>query len=882
MLRLYRGAALLLLLLVVHRQAAWLEEQSRGRLTIRQARRFFPTADRLQLRDADRGLHMVLNSRGDPVGALLRTSPFTDRIIGYSGPSDVLIALDMAGAIAGVEVLRSGDTPEYVEQVKRSPAFLKTFQGWNPAERAPPGVDAVSGATLTSLAMAESIQQRLTGAAASLRFPDPVAFAEMQSLFPKAAQAVPQNGRWRMLDASGQLLGFVVRTAPQADNVAGYRGPTESLVALAADGRTVTGLRLRRSYDTESYVDQVRRAQAFSRLFVGQTIEELAGMQYPRQPVDGVSGATMTARAVAEGVKRRFDAELRASPGGGGWQVRPRDWGLAATVAGALLFSFTPVRGWRWIRVSWQVYLVVYVGLISHDFVSLALLGGWSKSGIAWATAPGLVLLAAAALLVPWTTRRQLYCHQICPHGAAQQLLGKLGRVVQRRWASRGGSRRVASAGADWQAGTRGWAGRLAGVFELAPGALLAVGLVALLRGWKLDLASLEAFDAWVWPAAGLAAILIAASGLVASLFVPLAYCRFGCPTGALLSFLRSSGSGDGWGRRDWAALGFLALAGLTASASRIWPRAEPEPAPLELRGLTMGSPWSVKVRDEVPDPTAIEKIIQRELDWAESLTSHTRTNSDLFEFNRTATTNAWPVPWPVLTLTRSAAEISRLTGGASDVTAGPLERLWTFGASSGSGASQPGTEEIQRVLRDVGWQKLEVLDGMLRKQTPGLEVDLFTMARGWAIDHAIQVLERRGYTNVLVEWGGHFCARGRWAVAADPRGATRVLSNECMARLGNLRPGAGDRAPPAAAVIDPRTGRPVAHRAILVSVRHSKCADAGAWAAAFRVLGAEEGLPLAERLKLAVQFVIERPGAKVEVRESGAWAREDERGGSR
>ena len=58
----------------------------------------------------------MTNARGDTVGALLRTSPFTDGIIGYSGPSDVLVALDNHGVVAGLELLRSGDTPEHVRR----------------------------------------------------------------------------------------------------------------------------------------------------------------------------------------------------------------------------------------------------------------------------------------------------------------------------------------------------------------------------------------------------------------------------------------------------------------------------------------------------------------------------------------------------------------------------------------------------------------------------------------------------------------------------------------------------------------------------------------------------------------------------------------------
>jgi FAD:protein FMN transferase len=181
---------------------------------------------------------------------------------------------------------------------------------------------------------------------------------------------------------------------------------------------------------------------------------------------------------------------------------------------------------------------------------------------------------------------------------------------------------------------------------------------------------------------------------------------------------------------------------------------AKPMGEPLTLRGPTVGVTWSVKIHDEVADPALIEKTIVDEFEWAESLTSHWRTNTDLWMFNRTLTTNAMAVPWPVLTLSRWASEISRATDGAYDITVGPLIKLWGLGSAPRRG--RPPTDgEIAAVLPAVGWQKMEVLDGMLRKQDPRMELDLSSITVGWAIDQVAQQLERRGYSNFCVEAGG-------------------------------------------------------------------------------------------------------------------------------
>ena len=75
------------------------------------------------------------------------------------------------------------------------------------------------------------------------------------------------------------------------------------------------------------------------------------------------------------------------------------------------------------------------------------------------------------------------------------------------------------------------------------------------------SLVDLEPFDAWVYHAAGTATIAIAIIGLGASLFVPMAYCRYGCPTGALLNFIRFNSRSDVWSRTDWLATSLLLLA---------------------------------------------------------------------------------------------------------------------------------------------------------------------------------------------------------------------------------------------------------------------------------------------------------------------------------
>ena len=147
------------------------------------------------------------------------------------------------------------------------------------------------------------------------------------------------------------------------------------------------------------------------------------------------------------------------------------------------------------------------------------------------------MLLAAAALAVPWTTKRPLYCQQLCPHGAAQEIVT---RLAPPRW------RVQVPASLDR---TLRW----------LPGVLLLFVLFVVMLPLDFDLAGLEPFDAYLIRSAGAATLAVAVIGLLAALCVPKAYCKYGCPTGALLEFLRARGVADKFERRDLAAGALLA-----------------------------------------------------------------------------------------------------------------------------------------------------------------------------------------------------------------------------------------------------------------------------------------------------------------------------------
>ena len=550
LLHLFRALLLAALVWLVRDQHVWYRAQTQGRqqaaIGVDRIRRFFPQAVTLSHWNPQHGGRTVLDVAGKPLGYVIQTAPDSDRIIGYSGPTNTLIAFDTQQRILGLEILGCGDTPEHRQAVQADLRFLQSFNGLTWQEAAARGqVDGVSGATLTSLAIVEGIVRRLGGTPHSYRFPDPITVAEVRPFLPQAARLVDgdrQPALSRVEDASGHLVGFAGRTSPAADDLIGFQGPSDTLFVLDPQQR-VLGIALRRSYDTKEYLPWVTDDKHFMARFNGQTLDELASLDPAAAGIEGVSGATMTSMSMAYGLARAAQTVRESRPAATppAWTIAARDWGTAAVVLGGLLLALTRWRGQRWIRVGFQLLLIGYLGLVNGDMVSQSLLVGWAQNGVAWRLAPGLVLLVAVAILTPLLTRRQVYCHHLCPHGAAQQLIKN---VVPRRWKlTRGGPL---------------WLPRL---LALLPWALLAWVVTVAMQHRDFNLAAIEPFDAYVWRVAGGATLAVAAGGLCLSLWVPLAYCRFGCPTGALLNYLRLQGPGDRLGRRDLAALALLALA---------------------------------------------------------------------------------------------------------------------------------------------------------------------------------------------------------------------------------------------------------------------------------------------------------------------------------
>lgn len=300
-----------------------------------------------------------------------------------------------------------------------------------------------------------------------------------------------------------------------------------------------------------------------------------------------------------------------------------------------------------------------------------------------------------------------------------------------------------------------------------------------------------------------------------------------------------------------------------------------------------MGTSYSVRV---VPAPSAsnaalLKERIEQSLERVNRQMSTYRADSDLMRFNRSRSLDWQPVPAELAHLVARAAAISRASDGLYDITAGPLVNLWGFG-NSGRRQAPPDADQIDALLPHIGHDKLQsrASPAALRKLDARIEIDLSSIAKGWAVDQLAALLDDAGVDNYLVEIGGELRGRGRkpdgsaWHVAIErPADGVRqihsgvALVDAALATSGDYRNYFEADGMRFAHTIDPRSGRPVHHRLASVSVIADNCADADAWATALLALGQQRGPEVAEIQGLQALFLV-RDGQGFVAHASSAW----------
>jgi thiamine biosynthesis lipoprotein len=236
---------------------------------------------------------------------------------------------------------------------------------------------------------------------------------------------------------------------------------------------------------------------------------------------------------------------------------------------------------------------------------------------------------------------------------------------------------------------------------------------------------------------------------------------------------------------------------------------------------------------------------------------------------------------WHVLLVSQ---DISRGSGGAFDVTIGPLTKLWR---RARRWKELPEREMLAAARAGVGYQFLKLDSAMHTAQLlkPNMRLDLGGIAKGFAADEAVKTVVGCGISRVLVRASGDIAAaepppgeRG-WRVGIAPLNpdepSTRFveIANCGISTSGDARQHLVINGRRYSHIIDPRSGEPVSGRSsVTVIAPRATLADAVATAAS--VLGPEQAISLVAKFDQAELFMVYEDNVRQRTAESSGFNR--------
>ena len=298
------------------------------------------------------------------------------------------------------------------------------------------------------------------------------------------------------------------------------------------------------------------------------------------------------------------------------------------------------------------------------------------------------------------------------------------------------------------------------------------------------------------------------------------------------------------------------------------------------LHGPTMSTRWSVSVdADSTVDLAALRQDLAAAVEQVDAQMSPWKPDSDLMRLNR-APLDTWvALPAQLLEVLDCALDVQRLSAGAFDPCVGALVNAWGFGAVRDAPDAQAIHAARSAMPRSADDRlELDRPASRARMRAP-LQLDLCGIAKGYAVDRMVAVLQRYGVRHALASLDGELRAVGShssgapWAVALErPTAGQRAvhsvieLEDLAVATSGDYRRFLQVGDAHLAHTMDAQRSAPVNNAVASVTVLAQTCMQADAWATALLVAGPDKGLAMAQRMGLDVLFLLRRAEGLIEL----------------
>jgi FAD:protein FMN transferase len=277
---------------------------------------------------------------------------------------------------------------------------------------------------------------------------------------------------------------------------------------------------------------------------------------------------------------------------------------------------------------------------------------------------------------------------------------------------------------------------------------------------------------------------------------------------------------------------------------------------------ILMGTVVDIQVRngDEEAASAAMEAAFN-EIKRVEVIFSSMDKEGYIYNINESAD-SVIPTMGELNTILQASKQLNHLTKGAFDISLQNLIELWGFEKKP----VLPTEADIKNALMSAGWDNLEIQNGNIVKRN-NVRLNFGAIAKGYAVDRAVDVLLKHGITDALIDAGGEIKATGGdWRVGVqDPDGIDRLLyildlKGKSVATSGDYEQYFEKDGKKYHHILNPFTGYP-GDKCKSVTIISDENYFADGLATGVFIMGPEEGLVLVEQIEGTEALIIDNQG---------------------
>ncbi|NCA86864.1 MAG: 4Fe-4S binding protein [Clostridia bacterium] len=330
-----------------------------------------------------------------------------------------------------------------------------------------------------------------------------VTLENIQEIYPATASYNENRlGAFDVYNSSRDKIGAALLSSTYSREY-GYGGQVPLLIGVD-DNLTITKIALLPNNETSDYIEAIYGDKFIGR-WQGVRLEDAIQLR-----VDIVSGATHTSKAVIAGVRHTASSVMMSDAS---VITETSLWTTVKDLLFLILMGLSLVmvykKGKAKYRIIYLVLVLVIMGLILNNALSVQLLHGWLLDGFTWRANWQSSIIFLLALAISFIGKRKYYCNYLCPMGALQELTNHFSPFKKRKLPT-----------------------RFKGITAREIYLTLIAG--ALLMGFAPELSYLEPFMFFSFRIAGIALIIFGLVVIVVSLFYSKPWCAV-CPTGCFI-----------------------------------------------------------------------------------------------------------------------------------------------------------------------------------------------------------------------------------------------------------------------------------------------------------------------------------------------------------